>query len=399
MSTTTFDPFGETFLADPYPEFARLRTAAPVFWSPVLQYWVVSRYADCKRVLREYTTFSAANTLCASVLAALPARRGARLPARAASGSVPMSNECRPAGPIRGRPRRIANAGSCPGWLRGWRAPSASLVRPPDRGAPASAGAPTSSGPSPGKAAGAGDLRGARGARRRTSPRVKAWGGNRLLFMFGRAGRGPAGPGPRRGWRRSGAIPRSWPPTAQRGRATTSPASSCTPPTPTACCSPSRRPSTILFGLLLAGQEDLPPTCMRNGAAPLPGAALGLGGAVRRPCPDPERDRGGPAYLLPLSIHDGGGARRRPRPAIRGVDVPGAADILLVVIAAANRAPGDVRRARSARHRPGPTPGSTCRSASGQHQPMPGGAARPPRGQGRPSRSRAQRLPEPAPGP
>ena len=63
MSTTTFDPFGETFLADPYPEFARLRTAAPVFWSPVLQYWVVSRYADCKRVLREYTTFSAANSL------------------------------------------------------------------------------------------------------------------------------------------------------------------------------------------------------------------------------------------------------------------------------------------------------------------------------------------------
>ena len=62
MSTTAFDPFGETFLADPYPEFARLRAAAPVFWSPALQYWVVSRYADCKRVLREYTTFSAANS-------------------------------------------------------------------------------------------------------------------------------------------------------------------------------------------------------------------------------------------------------------------------------------------------------------------------------------------------
>jgi cytochrome P450 len=103
MSTTAFDPFGETFLADPYPEFARLRTAAPVFWSPVLRYWVVSRYADCKRVLREYSTFSAANSL--APVTPPCARAGAAL-VEGGFRSIPTLTNVDP--PAHGRTRRIA---------------------------------------------------------------------------------------------------------------------------------------------------------------------------------------------------------------------------------------------------------------------------------------------------
>ena len=103
MSTTAFDPFGEAFLADPYPEFARFRTAAPVFWSPVLRYWVVSRYADCKRVLREYGTFSAANSL--APVTPPCARAGAAL-AEGGFRSIPTLTNVDP--PAHGRTRRIA---------------------------------------------------------------------------------------------------------------------------------------------------------------------------------------------------------------------------------------------------------------------------------------------------
>jgi cytochrome P450 len=65
VTPTTFDPFGEAFLADPYPEFAGFVESRPVFWSDELSYWVVSRYRDARRVLREYETFSAVNALAA----------------------------------------------------------------------------------------------------------------------------------------------------------------------------------------------------------------------------------------------------------------------------------------------------------------------------------------------
>ena len=63
MSTTTFDPFGGPFLEDPYPQFAGFVESRPVFWSDELSYWVVSRYRDARRVLRDYESFSAANAL------------------------------------------------------------------------------------------------------------------------------------------------------------------------------------------------------------------------------------------------------------------------------------------------------------------------------------------------
>jgi len=42
-------------LADPYPLYQRLRREDPVHWDPFLHTWVVTRYADVVRVLRDFS--------------------------------------------------------------------------------------------------------------------------------------------------------------------------------------------------------------------------------------------------------------------------------------------------------------------------------------------------------
>lgn len=42
---------------DPYPLYDRLRRKDPVHWSELTRGWMVSRYADADRVLRDYRTF------------------------------------------------------------------------------------------------------------------------------------------------------------------------------------------------------------------------------------------------------------------------------------------------------------------------------------------------------
>ena len=83
---TDFDPFGGSALADPYPQFAHFVEHQPVFWSAELGYWVVSRYADARRVLREHETFSAANAL-APITPPCPAAARARSPTVASDRS------------------------------------------------------------------------------------------------------------------------------------------------------------------------------------------------------------------------------------------------------------------------------------------------------------------------
>jgi cytochrome P450 len=46
-----FDPFAEGFTDDPYPHYAELRTAAPVYEHP-LGFWMVSRYEDVSALQR-----------------------------------------------------------------------------------------------------------------------------------------------------------------------------------------------------------------------------------------------------------------------------------------------------------------------------------------------------------
>ncbi|KVD13113.1 cytochrome [Burkholderia ubonensis] len=53
-----FDPFGDGYQQDP-PDYLRwAREQEPVFYSPGLGYWVVTRYADIKAIFRDNLTFS-----------------------------------------------------------------------------------------------------------------------------------------------------------------------------------------------------------------------------------------------------------------------------------------------------------------------------------------------------
>jgi cytochrome P450 len=56
-----FDPFVDPYLADPYPFWLQARRSEPVFYSPELDYWVVTRYEDIKAIFSDPKTFSAGN--------------------------------------------------------------------------------------------------------------------------------------------------------------------------------------------------------------------------------------------------------------------------------------------------------------------------------------------------
>jgi len=48
-----YDILSPTFFADPYPTLRRMREEDPVFWHPLLKSWVLTRYVDVQRVLRD----------------------------------------------------------------------------------------------------------------------------------------------------------------------------------------------------------------------------------------------------------------------------------------------------------------------------------------------------------
>lgn len=60
MSTFPFDfnHMEPPHLADPYPLYARTRREAPVFFHPLFQSWIVTRYADVIGILRDPKRFS-----------------------------------------------------------------------------------------------------------------------------------------------------------------------------------------------------------------------------------------------------------------------------------------------------------------------------------------------------
>ncbi|MBC7632291.1 MAG: cytochrome, partial [Flavobacterium sp.] len=53
-----FDPFGDGYQQDPPGYVAWFRDSEPVFYSPKLGYWVVTRYDDIKTIFRDNITFS-----------------------------------------------------------------------------------------------------------------------------------------------------------------------------------------------------------------------------------------------------------------------------------------------------------------------------------------------------
>lgn len=57
---TAFDPLD---LSDPFPLLGQARREQPVFYSPAIDYWVVTRYDDVKAIFRDHKTYTAANTI------------------------------------------------------------------------------------------------------------------------------------------------------------------------------------------------------------------------------------------------------------------------------------------------------------------------------------------------
>ncbi|ODT11567.1 MAG: cytochrome [Microbacterium sp. SCN 70-18] len=62
-NAAAFNPFTGPYQADPATSLSWARESEPVFFSPEINYWVVTRYDDCKQVFREFKNFSAVNTL------------------------------------------------------------------------------------------------------------------------------------------------------------------------------------------------------------------------------------------------------------------------------------------------------------------------------------------------
>ncbi len=48
-----FDPTDPDFIQNPYPSYARLRSKAPIFFYPDWGTWVLTRYHDIDRLLRD----------------------------------------------------------------------------------------------------------------------------------------------------------------------------------------------------------------------------------------------------------------------------------------------------------------------------------------------------------
>ncbi|MFF3354097.1 hypothetical protein ACFYWN_15845 [Streptomyces sp. NPDC002917] len=56
--TDRYDPLATETLRNPYSVLAELRAREPVFWHAGMGSWVLTRYADCVRVLRDHETFA-----------------------------------------------------------------------------------------------------------------------------------------------------------------------------------------------------------------------------------------------------------------------------------------------------------------------------------------------------
>jgi cytochrome P450 len=58
-----FDPFADSYLSDPFSYLKHAREEEPVFYSPKLRAYVVTRYGDIRAVLQDTDTFSPRNVL------------------------------------------------------------------------------------------------------------------------------------------------------------------------------------------------------------------------------------------------------------------------------------------------------------------------------------------------
>src|SRR5690349_2155583 len=62
---SAFNPFTAPFLDDPYPFLSTVLQEEPIFYSPEIDHWVVTKYEDVKEIFQNHAVWSAANTLSA----------------------------------------------------------------------------------------------------------------------------------------------------------------------------------------------------------------------------------------------------------------------------------------------------------------------------------------------
>ena len=58
QSRVTYNPLAPRVYLNPYPKYAQLRAQDPVHWSPLMDAWVLSRFADADAILRDHKRFS-----------------------------------------------------------------------------------------------------------------------------------------------------------------------------------------------------------------------------------------------------------------------------------------------------------------------------------------------------
>jgi len=58
QSGVTYNPLSPHVYLNPYPKYAQLRAKDPVHWSPLMDAWVVTRYAHVDAILRDHKRFS-----------------------------------------------------------------------------------------------------------------------------------------------------------------------------------------------------------------------------------------------------------------------------------------------------------------------------------------------------
>src|ERR1700677_1379790 len=100
-----FDPFRDPYLANPYEFFAEARRSTPVFYSPRIDYWVVTRYHDVREIFASPQLFSASNALSPI---RPPCADAARILIAGGFAPIPTLTNVTP--PAHTRVRRLANA-------------------------------------------------------------------------------------------------------------------------------------------------------------------------------------------------------------------------------------------------------------------------------------------------
>ncbi len=110
-----FNPFLPSFQNNPYPQYAALRAAEPVHFSPALQAWVLTAYEDCALVLRDDETFSSSSDSASGQLAQVLQRQRREFPL----GETPTVLNSDP--PVHTRLRTLLNHAFTPRAIEGLR--------------------------------------------------------------------------------------------------------------------------------------------------------------------------------------------------------------------------------------------------------------------------------------